>query len=48
MLQNRNRPKGLLSQKRIVSSIKKLDIMRFIVVIFTSFSPKIEFYLILF
>ena len=23
---------------------KKLDIMRFIVVIFTSFSPKIEFY----
>ena len=39
---------GVKIIKTHIIRYKKLDIMRFIVVIFTSFSPKIEFYLILF
>ena len=35
--------KSLKSEKRIISGVKKLDIMRFIVGRFTSFSPKIVF-----
>ncbi len=35
--------KFLKSEKRIISGIKKLDTMRFIVGRFTSFSPEIEF-----
>ena len=35
--------KPLKSEKRIISGVQKLDIMRFIMVRFTSFSPKIVF-----
>ncbi|CAM1669892.1 hypothetical protein [Streptococcus mitis] len=35
----------LKSEKRIVSGVEKLDIMRFIMEIFASFSPEIEFLL---
>ena len=36
--------KSLKSEKRIISGVQNLDIMRFIVGRFTPFSPEIEFY----
>ena len=35
--------KPLKSEKRIISGVQKLDIMRFIIGKFTSFSPEIAF-----